>query len=217
MVQVSIADTMPGVDQNSDNLVDDKDLRANTYSILAALLSRPPTADLVDYLRHIEPESEEENPSETGDIGKAWQQLRLAAREISIEQLDDEFHHLFIGLGRGEIVPFGSWHMTGFLMEKPLSDLRDDLRSLGIEPGENEKDPEDHIAALCECMAILIQAGDVDESRERQFYTRHIHPWAGNFFRQLQSAVSANFYIPVGFLGQSFMDLESQYLNVQTH
>jgi TorA maturation chaperone TorD len=204
---------MPGVDQISSNMIDDKSLRANTYSLLAALLSEPPSSDLVDYLRHIEPESTEE----TGDIGKAWQQLRSASLDTSLEQLDNEFHHLFIGLGRGEIVPFGSWHMTGFLMEKPLSDLRDELRSLGIEPGENEKDPEDHIAALCECMAILIQAGDVDESRERQFFARHIHPWANKFFGQLQSAVSAKFYIPVGFLGQSFMDLESQYLNVQTH
>ena len=130
-----------------------KSLRANTYSLLAALLSSPPSPDLIDYFRHISPESTDD----TGDIGKAWQQLRSAALESEIEQLDNEYHHLFIGIGRGEVVPFGSWHMTGFLMEKPLSDLRDDLRSLGIEPAENEKDPEDHIASLCECMSLLIQ------------------------------------------------------------
>ena len=213
MVQVAMNNGVGEIDQVHDDLIDEKSLRANTYSLLAALLGSPPSPDLIDYFRHISPESTDD----TGDIGKAWQQLRAAALESEIEQLDNEYHHLFIGIGRGEVVPFGSWHMTGFLMEKPLSDLRDDLRSLGIEPAENEKDPEDHIASLCECMSLLIHADDVDETKERQFFARHIHPWGEKFFRELQSAAAAQFYKPVGFLGQSFLDVESQYLNIQTH
>ncbi len=194
-------------------LDDDGKLRSDTYAVLASLLSSPPSQDLIDYLRHISPSTD----GDIGEVGKAWQQLRLAALQADILILDDEFHTLFIGVGRGAIVPFGSWHMTGFLMDKPLSDLRDDLKALGIESDAYEKDPEDHIAALCETMALIIGADDIDESRERQFFLRHIHPWAVKFFNELLSAKSADFYKPVGLLGVAFMALEKQYLNIQTH
>lgn len=195
------------------DLIDDRTLRANTYAILAALLSRPPTEDLIDYLRHID--SSVNQP--TGDLGSAWIALKDAAMRTTPSLLDDEYHALFIGIGRGEVVPFGSWHMTGFLMEKPLSDLRDDLRALGIESDENVKDPEDHIAALCEVMSIVIHAEDINEPLERQLFIRHINPWATKFFKDLQEASSSDFYRHVGVLGQSFMALEAQYLNIQTH
>jgi TorA maturation chaperone TorD len=210
------------VDQVSTNQMDDKFLRSNTYSVLSALLSQPPSGDLLDYLNHIDAPAVSENspgnnPEVFGQIGQAWLAIKDAAQSSSLEKLDIEYHSLFIGIGRGEIVPFGSWHITGFLMEKPLSDLRDDLRSLGIESDSKQKDPEDHIAALCETMAILIQSEDVSEAMERQFFIRHIHPWASKFFNDLAAAKSADFYKSVSLLGQSFIDLESDYLNIQTH
>ena len=188
-------------------------LRADTYSILASLLSNTPSQDLLDYLSHIKASAADD----IGGMGQAWQKIRVAATETNINSLDSEYHALFIGMGRGEVVPFGSWQITGFLMDKPLSDLRDDLKAMGIESGENQKDPEDHISALCETMALIIGADDIDESRERQFYLRHIKPWAEKFFKEIQSANSAKFYISVGFLGQQFMELENQYLNILTH
>lgn len=190
-------------------------VRSNTYSILASLLSSTPSLDLLDYLKHIATPADADE--DVGEMGHAWLALKSAALEVDIDKLDDEFHTLFIGVGRGAIVPFGSWHITGFLMDKPLSELRDDLKALGIESDENEKDPEDHIAALCECMSLIINADDIDESRERQFFIRHIKPWAEKFFQELQAASSAAFYKPVGALGQAFMQLESQYLNINTH
>jgi TorA maturation chaperone TorD len=210
------------IDQSSTSLMDDNALRSNTYSVLSALLSQPPSGDLLDYLNHINTsavadDSDDSNPAAYGQIGQAWLALRDAARSISLKNLNTEYHSLFIGIGRGEIVPFGSWHITGFLMEKPLSDLRDDLRSLGIESDSSQKDPEDHIAALCETMAILIQSEDISEAMERQFFIRHIHPWASKFFNDLAAARSASFYKSVSLLGQLFMDLESDYLNIQTH
>ncbi len=197
-------------------------LRADTYAILASLLSAPPTRDLLRRLARIQPAPETPGspPSpdvDPNDLAQAWQQIRLAAKDADLAALDDEYHDLFIGLGRGEVVPYGSWHLTGFLLEQPLSDLRDDLGALGIEPGGAHKDPEDHIAALCEAMALIIRAGDIDESRERRFFTRHIHSWAGKFFRELRGARSARFYRPVGLLGQRFIELENQYLNIQAH
>ena len=52
-----------------------------------------------------------------------------------------------IGLGRGELLPFGSWYQTGFLMERPLGYLRDDLSRLGYQREEGVHEPEDHVAA----------------------------------------------------------------------
>lgn len=199
--------------KTASDIDDDEGVRADTYSILSSLLSHTPGQDLLDYLSHIE-------ASDTGDIGpmgQAWQLLRQAANEADPGQLDDEYHDLFIGLGRGQVIPYASWHITGFLMDKPLSDLRDDLKKLGIEANPDEKDPEDHIAALCEIMSILIRADDVEGYQQRRFYIRHIHPWADKFFNELQSATSVSFYKSVGLLGQRYIELENQYLNIQEH
>ena len=205
---------------NHSAMNDDGRVRADTYSILASLLSAPPTQDLLDLLDRIEtpPPNSSANPNgESDDIGQAWHRIHLAAAQSDTASLDDEYHALFIGLGRGEVVPYGSWHLTGFLMEQPLSDLRDDLKSLGIESGEGQKDPEDHISAVCEAMALIIRADDIDEPRERRFFARHIHSWAGKFFAELEAAKSAQFYQSVGFLGRRFVEWENRYLSIQTH
>lgn len=188
--------------------------RAATYAVLASLLSDIPDRDLLDYLCHIDDPADADSP---GDVGEAWLALRRAAEAVDTARLDDEFHALFIGLGRGEIVPYGSWHLTGFLMEKPLSELRDDLRSLGFEANGEHKEPEDHIAAICETMSILIESDDVEGFRQRRFFLRHLLPWGEKFFHELKSARNADFYRAVGLLGERFMQLESQYLNVQQH
>lgn len=196
---------------------DEEQARADTYSILASLLSRTPVPDLIDYLQHIATSADAGGQHQPGDMGSAWLALKQAASQYDLEQLDDEYHDLFIGLGRGQVVPYGSWHMTGFLMDKPLSDLRDDLARLGIAATGNVKDPEDHIAALFETMSILITAEDVQGYQQRRFYIRHIHPWAEKFFISLQAASSAKFYKSVGLLGQRFVELENTYLNITEH
>ncbi|MDA7969115.1 MAG: molecular chaperone TorD family protein [Gammaproteobacteria bacterium] len=193
---------------------DERRLRADTYAVLAALLGSPPSRDLLDSLARIQ------MPRARGDgrdeISRAWQQLRGAAG-ADLGLLQNEYHDLFIGPGRGQVVPFGSWHLTGFLMRQPLSDLRGDLRALGITPCARRNDPEDHIAALCENMAQIIPAAGADDARERRFFARHLLPWAGKFFGELQAAKSARFYEPVGMLGRRFMELEREYLNIRTH
>ena len=196
---------------------DDDQARADTYSILASLLSRTPVQDLIDYLLHIDSGTGAGGQSHPGDMGTAWLALKQSAGQYDLEQLDDEYHDLFIGLGKGQVVPYGSWHMTGFLMDKPLSDLRDDLARLGIAASGDSKDPEDHIAALFETMSILITADDVEGYQQRRFYIRHLHPWAEKFFKSLQAAPSARFYRSVGLLGQRFVELENVYLNISEH
>ena len=118
-------------------------------------------------------------------------------------------------MGRGEVVPFGSWYLTGFLMEKPLALLRADLERFGIERQEGVPESEDHIAALCDAMALIIRSGEeIPFAAQQAFFAAHLEPWAGRFFEDLQAAPSANFYRAVGFFGASFIDVERQLLGM---
>ena len=136
---------------------------------------------------------------------QAWIALQLAAENAERESLEDEYQDLFIGIGRGEVVPFGSWHLTGSMMEKPLADIRHDLDLLRIERAENVKEPEDHISALCEVMAMLT---DEEEGLQQAMFNKHIAPWFKAFTHQLESAESADFYQPAAQLCDAFLTLE---------
>lgn len=178
-------------------------LRADIYSLLAALLRDTPSAELIHWLNELE--TDEHDGS---DMGKAWSGLQLAARHAQSDHLADEYQQLFIGLGRGELVPYGSWYLTGSLMETPLAILRQDLKLLGFERDENVKEPEDHAAALFEVMAYLIMSG-AGSTTQKSFYERHLAQWIGRFFRDLQQAESAVFYSSVATLGRAFTDFET--------
>lgn len=192
------------------HLIDEDRIRGNVYSLLGNLLAGPPDAALLDVLRGVEPE-----PGDESLFAAAWQMLAVAAARADLAELTEEYEALFIGVGRGEVVPYGSWYLTGFLMEQPLAQLRGDLRALGIGRQAGVCEPEDHVAALCDTMALLIGSDDpATLERQFEFYSRHIEPWAPRFFRDLQSAASARFYRAVGQLGEQFMGVESQAFRV---
>ncbi|NCF27462.1 MAG: molecular chaperone [Gammaproteobacteria bacterium] len=185
-------------------------LRANTYGLLGALLAAPPSASLIQLLTRI-------SPAEVGggdDLASAWEVLRLAAGRASVPALDDEYHDLFLGISRGELVPYGSWYMTGFLMDQPLAVLRRDLAELGFERQEDIKEPEDHVAALLETMGLLISEGDTSVDVQRRFFQSHMGPWMKTFFLDLQKAETARFYRAVGQFGEQFIEFEAKYLTM---
>lgn len=185
-------------------------LRAGTYSLLAALLRAVPDAELLARLTGIEPR----DASAGDELAGAWQALRRAALEVDPMALDDEYHELFIGLGRGQVVPYGSWYQTGFLMEKPLGELRRDLSALGYVRDAGVREPEDHAAALCEVMAMLISDDAAPFGVQRRFFDTHVGPWFETFCRDLEQAPAARFYRAVGRLGAAFMHLEKRYLTM---
>lgn len=193
-------------------LFDEDRARGNVYALLGNLLAAAPDASLLEVLGSVAPE-----PDDDSLLAASWQMLALAAARADLEQLRAEYDALFIGLGRGEIVPYGSWYLTGFLMEQPLAQLRGDLRGLGIERQPGVHEPEDHAAALCDTMALLI-TGETPVPLERQFdfYSRHLETWLPRFFRDLQKADSARFYRAVGQLGEQFIGVESQAFRVAT-
>ena len=191
-------------------LPDEDRARGNVYALLGNLLTGPPDDEMLQMLRGIAPETDDDSL-----LAASWQMLAVAASRADHESLRDEYDTLFIGLGRGELVPYGSWYLTGFLMEQPLAQLRGDLRELGIERQPGVHEPEDHAAALCDTMALLITA-DQPASLEHQhdFFARHLEPWIPRFFRDLQQAQSARFYRAVGQLGELFIGVEAQAFRV---
>jgi TorA maturation chaperone TorD len=185
----------------------DQARRAAFYSLLAGLLRNAPDADVLAYCLSLD------TTDQKSELGAAVNTLVLAAKHSDPQRLKEEFHELFIGLGRGELVPYGSWYQTGFLMERPLGQLRADLAKLGFERSDDVHEPEDHIAALMEVMALLIYEGAPQE-QQRLFFETHISSWAKDFMKDLSVAETATFYRSVARLGSAFVAIESQYLNL---
>lgn len=188
----------------STEIPEEEIFRAQLYSLMARLLAAAPDADLLATLQGL--------AGDGSELGDAFAELGLAARATTSARVAEEYQDLFVGLGRGELVPYGSFYRTGFLQEKPLAELRADLTRLGIARVPEVKEPEDHIAALCEVMAGLIDGG-LGERRtltvQRGFFDRHLAPWAGRFFGDLETAATADFYRRVGRIGTLFMGVET--------
>ena len=211
MIAGAVADSVTaGMDEGVRSAPDAEHLRANTYSLLGALLAAPPPQSLIDLLTRI-------TPGEVGggdEMASAWEVLRLAGERATVASLDDEYHALFVGIGRGELVPYGSWYMTGFLMDQPLAVLRRDLAELGFERQEDIKEPEDHVAALLETMGLLIGDSDASVIVQRRFFQSHMGAWMKTFFLDLQKASTARFYRAVGQFGEQFIEFETKYLTM---
>ncbi len=207
-----------GPDKRADrmdaNSADADTIRGNTYRLLARLLAAPVSQDLLETLKRIDGK-ETGRANDGSAMARAWKTLKLASGRATIEAIDDEYHDLFIGIGRGELVPYGSWYLTGLLMDRPLALLRRDLAALGIERREDVHEPEDHAAALCETMSLLIDSGsEIPLEIQQRFFSDHIAPWMGRFFTDLQQAESARFYVAVGQLGEQFIEIEKRYLEM---
>ena len=190
--------------------VDPEDqLRADTYRLLGRLLGTPPDDETLALLATA-PTTEDENL-----LAVAWRLLATSAARTTERQVADEYQALFIGLGRGELVPYASWYLTGYLMEKPLAKLRSDLLTLGFERQDDVVEPEDHAAALCEIMALLAEDADLESLQtQAEFFETYIGPWMARFFRDMQETASASFYRAVGQLGEQFIETDQRYLEM---
>ena len=180
-------------------------LRADLYNYLGLMLSGPPGQILLDQTQGL-----------TGDeteIGKAISALSRVAKATSPKKVESEFNALFIGLGRGELLPYASYYLTGFLNEKPLATLRSDMAARGMTRAQNVYEPEDNIASLMEMMGGMIVGrfgapAALDD--QKMFFNKHIAPWAGHFFADLEAAKNSVLFASLGTLGRSFMEIERE-------
>jgi len=188
----------------SDVSAEDR-LRADLYNYLGLMLSAPPDEMLLAQTAGLS--------GDDGDLGQAIARLADCARTTQPKTATREFNALFIGLARGELLPYASYYLTGFLNEKPLAVLRGDLAKRRITRAPNVFEPEDNIATLMEVMAGLIVGRFADPASlgdQKEFFNRHIAPWAGHFFADLEKAKSAVLYAALGSVGRAFMEIERE-------
>ncbi|PXW66401.1 TorA maturation chaperone TorD [Loktanella sp. PT4BL] len=187
------------------DIAEEDRLRADLYNYLGVMLAGPPDQLLLDQTAGL-----------SGDdtaLGQAINSLARVAKISKPKAVRSEFNALFIGLGRGELLPFASYYLTGFLNEKPLANLRRTMADFGMTRAENVFEPEDNIASLMEMMAGMIvgRFGRVATLAEQQtFFNAHIGTWASHYFSDLQGAKSSILYASVGAVGQAFMDIEKE-------
>ena len=177
--------------------------RAQEYALLAALLTRAPDAELLSRISQLR--------ADASPLGLAHAALAEAAEQTDAGRVEREFFDLFIGLGRGELLPYGSFYLTGFLHERPLARLREDLAKIGIARAEGVVEPEDHAGILCEIMSGLASRRlPAPPDSDRLIFDKHMAPWITRFFTDLESAQAADFYRRLGSLGRIFMDIEAE-------
>ena len=187
------------------NISEEDALRADLYDFLGALLAAPPSEDLLKKAAKL--------TGDDTDIGRGVRALSAIAKAVTPGAAREEFEALFIGLGRGELMPFGSYYLTGFLNEKPLARLRQDMAARGLARADNVFEPEDNIASLMEMMGAMIVGrfgvpATVDQ--QKTFYNAHIAPWAGHFYSDLEAAKNSVFYASVATVGRIFMEIEAE-------
>ncbi|MEX0367696.1 MAG: molecular chaperone [Ruegeria sp.] len=180
-------------------------LRADFYNFLGLLLAGPPDQFLLDQMAGLSGDDTE--------LGQAIGAMARVAKVTKPAAAEREFNALFIGLGRGELLPYASYYLTGFLNEKPLAQLRQDMAARGITRAPNVYEPEDNIASLMEIMAGLIvgRFGSVAGLEDqRTFWNKHVGPWAGHFFTDLEAAENSVLYASVGSAGRVFVEIERE-------
>ena len=180
-------------------------LRADLYNFLGLILSAPPDQMLLDQTCGLS--------GDATPLGLAIDALATAARGTTPKKVSREYNDLFIGLGRGELLPYASYYLTGFLNEKPLARLRSDMARLRIARATDRFEPEDGAASLLEMMGGMIVGrfgSTVPLEAQKDFFAAHVGPWMGHFFDDLATAKTAKFYSHVGAVGAAFMEIERE-------
>jgi TorA maturation chaperone TorD len=197
-------DLYPMKTEMNENEIDEVDLlRAHEYNLLAVLFGRAPTGEVLARIAELK--------GDASPLGVAHIRLAEAAADVEPDAISREYFDLFVGVGRGELLPYGSYYMTGFLHERPLARVREDLVRLGIERVEAQREPEDHIAILCDVMGGLSSGRfGAGAGEDRTFFERHLKPWAVRFFADCEAARHAHFYKAAATVGRLFMEIEAE-------
>jgi TorA maturation chaperone TorD len=186
--------------------------RAEVYGLLAQLFFAPPSDDLYEQLRLAPTEA----PAAGAFLERAWEQVVAAARRVEIAAARSEFDALFQGVGKPEIFLYASYYLAGSVNERPLVQLRDDLRSLGLARADGVEETEDHLACLCEVMRYLIAGDAAGEpggdtlATQRAFHAAYLRPWVDALFSDIAGHPHADFYAALAGFARDFFSVEQQ-------
>ena len=200
---------MSPADPTPSSALDEETARAEVYGLLAALYYAPPAPELLAQLRVAVTEA----PTAGGFLEEPWRAVVGAARAADDAAIAAEFDALFGGVGKPEVLLFGSHYLSGFLNEKPLAQLRADLAALGLSRDESMPETEDHFAYLCEVMRYLIAGDDVEVAnltRQRQFFADHVQPWTARLCDAIEAHPRARFYAALAGFTRAFLSVEAQ-------
>lgn len=189
--------------------LDEETARAEVYGLLAALYYAPPGPELLAQLRVAVTEA----PAAGGFLEEPWRQFVGTVRDLSDEQVANEYDALFGGVGKPEVYLFGSFYLSGFLNEKPLAALRSDLAALGLARDEAMPETEDHFACVCEVMRYLIAGDDVEVAnltQQQKFFSTHVQPWVPAMCEAISAHPKARFYAALAGFTAAFVSVESQ-------
>ena len=189
--------------------LDEEIARAEMYGLLATLFYQPPGQELLAQLQAAVTEA----PQQGAFLEEPWRELVASARGMSTAQIAQEYNALFGGVGKPEVYLFGSHYLSGFLNEKPLVQLRDDLAALGLARDEQMSETEDHVAYLFEVMRYLIagdDAGVCNLTHQASFFSRHLQPWVSRMCQAISAHPRAAFYAQLAGLAEAFASVESQ-------
>ena len=105
------------------------------------------------------------------------------------------------------------------MMEKPLAEVRESLARLGLGRRSGSGPVEDHLAALCETMRVLI-AGAVgvlpqSVAVQKSFFEQYVSPWHVRCCTAIVQTPIANFYRLVAQLTTIFMSLEAEAFTIE--
>ena len=187
--------------------------RAELYGLLSALWLAAPDDALLREFRVAVTQA----PQGGGLLESGWQDLVAAMRATDAARAAREHDALFGGVGKPEIFLYGSYYVTGFLNEKPLALLRQDLATLGLTKDDDRGETEDHIAYGLEVMRYLI-AGDAGHAdlavsnleQQRRFFRAHLQPWVGSLCDAVQAHPAAETWRAVAAFTQAFVQVETQ-------
>ena len=186
--------------------------RADFYALLAALFYRAPDERLLQAITIAEPP--------IGQLNASWQALAAAASIVPQEALDAEYSACFVGMGRPPVMLYGSYYLAGFMMEKPLAELRTALSALGFSRAPNVLESEDHIAALCDVMRAMI-LGDINNppheiAAQQHFFMTHMNSWLPHCMKAISEYHQSNFYKHVATFADAFFAIEQEAFSMDS-
>ncbi|MBA2722834.1 MAG: molecular chaperone TorD family protein [Methylibium sp.] len=183
--------------------------RAEVYGLLAQLFIAAPAADFYEQLRVAPTEA----PTPGAFLESSWGTLVASARRLPLETVATEYDALFQGIGKPEVFLYGSFHLAGAINDKPLVQLRHDLRALGLERIDSAGETEDHIASLCEVMRFLIAGDDPvlgSLAAQKRFHSDHLAGWTERLCEQIAGHGRADFYRDAALFARDFFAVERQ-------
>ncbi|MCC6535401.1 MAG: molecular chaperone TorD family protein [Burkholderiales bacterium] len=204
-------------------LLPEDQTRADFYALLARLYADGPDRGLLQAIAAAAPLGPPMFLDRAGSkalrLGDTWDNLRAASSLVEAEAARQEYIDLFIGVGKSEVNLHASHWLSGFMMEKPLAELRKALALLGLQRAAHVSVLEDHLCALCETMRLLIAGaperapGELGE--QRRFFGAYIDSWFERCTGAICAHVGANYYRPVAEFTASFLALERESFDIE--